>query len=59
MQQIVHLALSPTGRVMAHFDLSSDAADYCERNYEYTHVPYNLNNRDKAPAPLVGSVYRA
>ena len=58
MQQLVHLALSQTGRVMAHFDLSSDAADYCLRN-EYTHVPYNLANRDKAPAPLVGTVYRA
>ena len=30
MQQTVHLALSPTGRVMAHFDLSADAADYDE-----------------------------
>lgn len=58
MQQLVHLAISPAGRVMAHFDLSSDAADYCQRN-EYTHVPYNLANRDKAPAPLVGTVYRA
>ena len=58
MNQIVHLALSPTGRVMAHFDLSSDAAEYCSRN-EYTHVPYNLNNHDKAPAPLVGDIYRA
>lgn len=58
MQQIVHLALSQTGRVMAHFDLSADAAEYCLRN-DYTHVPYNPNNRDKAPAPLVGTVYRA
>jgi hypothetical protein len=58
MNTIVHLALSPTGRVMAHFELSSDAAEYCLRN-EYTHVQYNLANRDKAPAPLVGTKYSA
>jgi hypothetical protein len=58
MQQLVHLALSPTGRVMAQFSLSSDAAEYCLR-HEYTHVPYNLNNRDRAAAPLVGDTYRA
>jgi hypothetical protein len=58
MNTIVHLALSPTGRVMAHFELSSDAAEYCLRN-DYTHVPYNLANRDQAPAPLVGDTYRA
>jgi len=58
MRNIIHLALSPNGCVMAHFDLESDAADYCLRN-DYTHVPYNLNNRDKAPAPLIGDTYRA
>ena len=58
MNQLVHLALSPTGRVMAHFDLSSDADDYCKRN-DCLHVPYNLANRDKEPAPLVGTIYRA
>jgi hypothetical protein len=58
MQQIVHLALSPTGRVMAQFELSADAAEYCLRN-DYLHLPYNLNNCDKAPAPLIGDVYRA
>ena len=58
MQKIVHLALSLTGRVVAQFELSSDAADYCERN-GYTHVPYNLENRDRAPAPLIGDTYRA
>lgn len=58
MQTIIHLALSPTGRVMAHFELSADAAEYCLR-HDYLHLPYNLNNSDKAPAPLVGSTYRA
>lgn len=58
MQNLVHLALSPAGQVMAHFHLSSDAQDYCERN-GYTHVPFNLRNRDNASAPLVGSTYKA
>ncbi len=58
MQQLVHLAISPTGKVMAHFHESADAADYCLRK-DYLHLPYNLDNSDKAPAPLVGTIYRA
>lgn len=58
---MIHIALSPSGTVMAHFVESRDAAEYCTA-HGYTHLPYNLNNlnnRDGEPAPLVGAQYRA
>lgn len=58
MTQLIHLALAIDGLVMAHFADSQHAADYCKA-HALTHVPFNLNNRDKAPAPLVGTVYHA
>lgn len=55
---LIHIALSERGLVVAHFMLSEDAAAFCSA-HGYCHMPYNLNNRDGAPAPLVGSVYKA
>lgn len=55
---MIHIALSPSGTVMAHFVESRDAAEYCAA-HGYTHLPYNLNNRAGEPAPLVGTQYRA
>jgi len=54
---IVHLALAADGLVLAHFARAADAADFCAAQ-NLTHVPYNTTNRDQAPAPLVGTVYR-
>jgi hypothetical protein len=54
---LVHLALADDGLVLAHFARSEDADAYCSANY-LTHVPYNMANRESAPAPLVGTVYR-
>ena len=58
MTAMIHLALAADDTVMAHFAESGDAAEYCFDN-GYTHVPHNLNNRDRVPAPLVGTVYKA
>lgn len=58
MNQLIHLALASDGLVMAQFAESQHAADYC-RAHGLTHVPYNLGNREQAPAPLVGTIYRA
>jgi hypothetical protein len=55
---IVHLALAADGFVLAHFARAEDAAAFCSAQ-SLTHVPYNTANRDQAPAPLVGTVYRA
>lgn len=54
---IVHLALAADGLVLAHFARREDAAAYCSVQ-GLTHVPFNTANRESAPAPLVGSVYR-
>lgn len=58
MQTLIHIALKLDGTVVAHFMNSSDAAEFCSAK-GLTHVPFNLNNRESAPAPVVGSVYRA
>ena len=58
MLTFIHLALASDGTVMAHFSLASHASKFCFDN-DCTHVPYNLNNRDREPAPLVGAVYKA
>lgn len=55
--RLVHLALDFDGLVLAHFADSEDAAAYC-LGKERTHVPYDLRNREGAPAPLVGTVYK-
>jgi hypothetical protein len=55
---IVHLALAADGLVLAHFARADDAATFCLAQ-SLTQVPYNTANRDLAPAPLVGTVYRA
>ena len=55
--KIVHLALAQNGMVLAHFVESKAAADFC-RARGLCHVPYSLVNRESAPAPLVGAVYR-
>lgn len=55
---IVHLALAADGLVLAHFARSADAAEFCSAQ-GLIHVPYNTANREQAPAPLVGTVYRA
>jgi len=56
--QLIHIALALDGTVMAHFLNATDAAGFC-RAKSLTHLPFNLNNREHAPAPLVGTVYRA
>lgn len=58
MQALIHMALALDGTVVAHFMDAADAAAFCSTK-GLTHVPYNLRNRDGAPAPVVGSVYRA
>lgn len=55
---IVHLALAADGLVLAHFARSADAAAFCSAQ-GLNHVPYNTANSEQAPAPLVGTVYRA
>lgn len=55
---LVHVALSPAGLVVAHFISWADCAAYC-RDQGATHLPFNLANRDRAGAPLVGTTYRA
>lgn len=55
---IVHLALAADGLVLAHFARAADAAAFCSA-HDLTHVPYNTANRERAPAPLVGTVCRA
>lgn len=55
---MIHLALAAHGYVVASFAESDDAADFCASR-GLLHVPFNLANRDGAPAPLVGTVYRA
>ncbi|WP_428421985.1 hypothetical protein [Methylibium sp.] len=58
---IIHLALDLDGMVLAHFLKSEDCARFCQgpSGVSYTHLPYNVANRDGEPAPLVGSTYRA
>ena len=58
MNTLIHLALAIDGLVMAQFSDSQHAAEYCAA-HGLTHVPYNLANREKSPAPLVGTIYRA
>lgn len=58
MQTLIPIALALDGTVVAHFMDSADAATFCSAK-GLTHVPYNLKNRDGAPAPVVGSIYRA
>lgn len=53
----IHLALALNGTVVAHFMNFEDAASFCAAK-GHAHVPYNLNNRDGAPAPAVGSFYK-
>ena len=57
-QKIIHLALAADGKVLAHFSDGEDAAVWC-MEHGACHVPYNTENRDQAPVPLVGTVYRA
>lgn len=57
MQTLIHMALALDGTVVAHFMDSADAAAFCLAK-DLTHVPYNLKNREGAPAPVVGSIYR-
>ena len=56
--QLVHLALAENGLVVAHFMGATDAAKFCRDN-GLCHMPYNLDNREGNPAPVVGSVYKA
>lgn len=56
MQTLIHIALGLDGTVVAHFKDSADAAEFCDAK-GLTHLPYNLKNREGAPAPLVGTVY--
>lgn len=58
MTPIIYLALADDGLVLAHFLRDDDARSYCSARLACL-VPYNINNRDGAPAPAVGSVYRA
>ena len=53
---MIHLVLDFSGLVLAHFLSAEDAADYA-RQPGRTHLPFNLSNRDHAPAPLVGTHY--
>tara|TARA_R110000868_G_scaffold160430_2_gene390055 strand:+ start:17294 stop:17488 length:195 start_codon:yes stop_codon:yes gene_type:complete len=55
---LIYIALSDRGLVMAHFMLPEDSSAFCTA-HGYCHMPFNLNNRDGAPAPLVGTVYQA
>ena len=56
---LIHMAIGvSTSQVVAHFLISEDCAEYY-RKHGLLHVPYNLKNRDREPAPVVGSVYRA
>lgn len=58
---LVYLAVGPRGLVLAHFMLHDDAAEYCSKigDPELIVLPYNLDNRDRAPAPVVGTHCRA
>lgn len=56
--QLVHLALAENGLVIAHFMSSADAAKFCRDN-NLCHMPYNLNNHEGHPAPVVGAIYKA
>lgn len=55
---LIHMALADNGEVVAHFIKSEDAREFCATK-NYCHVPFNLANRDNAPAPVVGSTYKA
>lgn len=59
MQTLIHIALDLNGTVLAHFLRAEDCAAFCENGVKYTHMPFNLENRDKQAAPPVGTVYRA
>lgn len=56
---MIHLAIGlHSKQVLAQFMIWEDAAEYCEK-HGAIHVPYNLHNRDRAPAPMVGTIYEA
>lgn len=57
LPQLVYLALTMSGRVVAHFDDIDDASTHC-RERGHTLLPYNRLNRDGDPEPRVGSEYR-
>jgi len=56
---IIHVVLDLDGTVLAHFLRSEDAHEFSGHGVKYTHMPFNLANRDGEPAPLVGTKYRA
>ena len=58
MDKLVHMALANDGTVVAHFMKSEDAREFCDKK-NLCHVPYNTANRDREPAPLVGTKYVA
>jgi len=51
MQKIIYIALDLDGTVLAHFMREKDCSNFCEQGVKYTHIVYNLDNRDGAPAP--------
>lgn len=55
---MIYIALAADGRVIAHFADFEYANAFCN-SHDFTFLPYNLDNRDKAAAPLVGTIYRA
>ena len=59
MTTLIYVALDLNGLVMAHFLKADDCSAYCERGVKYTNMAFNLANRDREPAPLVGTIYRA
>lgn len=59
MPKIIYIAIDLDGLVLAHFVRAEDCSAFCERGTKYTNMAYNLDNRERAPAPLVGTKYRA
>lgn len=59
MKTLIHIALDLDGTVLAHFLRPEDCRAFCDDGTKYTHLPFNLANRDREPAPLVGTIYRA
>ena len=55
----VYIALGLNSCVVAIFKTASDCTAFCKNGTLYTDMPFNLNNRDGEPAPLVGTFYRA
>lgn len=58
MPKFIHIALDKDGTVVAQFLRPGDCASFCESG-KYTHLPFNLANRNHESAPLVCPVYRA